>query len=254
MSRPAIELRGLTKRHPPRDGAPGAELLRGVDLAVEAGECLAVEGQSGSGKSTLLHLLGGLDRDYGGSLRVLGEELSALDDARLSALRARSIGFVFQSFNLLPQLTALENVLLPDAFLGLEDAGERARRGLARVGLAGRERARPAELSGGERQRVAIARALLAAPPLLLCDEPTGNLDAQTGEGIIDLFRGLHREGTTLLIVTHEGRVSRAATRVLLLRQGRLEPALVDPLHTPSEGALEGGGPSGVERRARPGP
>jgi putative ABC transport system ATP-binding protein len=250
----AIELRGLVKRYPPRDGAPRAELLAGLDLEVQPGECVAIEGQSGSGKSTLLHLLGGLDRDYGGSLRVLGEELAALDDERLSALRARSIGFVFQSFNLLPQLTALENVLLPDAFLGLPDAGARARQGLERVGLAGRERAKPFELSGGERQRVAIARALLAGPPLLLCDEPTGNLDARTGEGIIDLFRGLNREGTTLLIVTHEGRVSRAASRVLLLREGRLQPAPVDPLHTPSGGAVAGAGPGGVERRARPAP
>ena len=232
----ALELRSVTKRYPPRDGAPAQDLLRGVDLEVPRGDFVAIEGQSGSGKSTLLHLIGGLDRDFGGTLRVLGEELRALDDAQLSGLRNRGIGFVFQAFNLLPQLTALENVLLPEAFGELADAPARARAALEQVGLGHQAGARPAQLSGGERQRVAIARALLLQPPLLLCDEPTGNLDARTGEGIIDLFRALHRAGSTLLIVTHEVRVSRAATRVLLLRDGRLEAPTVDPLQA-DEGA-----------------
>ena len=240
----ALELRGVTKRYPPRDGAPTQELLRALDLEVAGGEFVAIEGQSGSGKSTLLHLLGGLDRDYGGSLRVLGEELRALDDAGLAALRNRGVGFVFQSFNLLPQLSALENVLLPEAFLHHAgppvDAPARARAALERVGLSHKAAARPAQLSGGERQRVAIARALLLEPPLLLCDEPTGNLDARTGEGIIELFRALHHAGSTLLIVTHEVRVSRAASRVLLLRDGRLEAPAVDPLQ--AEGAAPAAG------------
>jgi putative ABC transport system ATP-binding protein len=222
----AIELRALRKRYPPR--APGAapqELWRGLDLTVDEGEFVAIEGQSGTGKSTLLHVLGGLDRDYEGEVLVLGERLRGLSDARLAALRHARIGFVFQSFNLLADLTALENVLLPDYFGdGVPDAERRATEGLARVGLADKASARPTALSGGERQRVAIARALLARPPLLLADEPTGNLDARTGEGIIDLFRELHRDGMTLLVVTHEVRVSRAASRVLVLREGALFP------------------------------
>jgi len=199
----AIELRGVAKQYPPREpGLLPQDLLRGVDLVVRRGEFVAVEGQSGSGKSTLLHVLGGLDREFAGEALVLGCDLRAVTDAELAALRHTQIGFVFQSFNLLPALTARE--------------------ALDRVGLADKARARPAALSGGERQRVAIARALVARPPLLLADEPTGNLDARTGEGVIDLFRQLHREGMTLLIVTHEARVSHAATRVLVLREGRL--------------------------------
>jgi putative ABC transport system ATP-binding protein len=236
----ALELRGVTKHYPPRAGEPAATrpLLAGVDLEVPRGEFVAIEGQSGSGKSTLLHLAGGLDRAYTGSVQLLGEDLAALSDAQLSERRNRSLGFVFQAFNLLPQLSALENVLLPAAFGGA-DAGDftaRAREVLGLVGLSGKLTARPAQLSGGERQRVAIARALLLKPTLLLCDEPTGNLDARTGAGIIDLFTELHRAGTTLLIVTHEVRVSRAATRVLLLREGRLEPQTHDPLQQPGEG------------------
>ncbi|HEX9574736.1 MAG TPA: ABC transporter ATP-binding protein [Myxococcales bacterium] len=200
-------------------------MWRGLDLTVEEGEFVAIEGQSGSGKSTLLHVVGGLDRDYEGEVLVLGERLRTLSDARLAALRHARIGFIFQSFNLLAELTALENVLLPDYFGdGVPDAGQRAREGLERVGLADKASSRPTALSGGERQRVAIARALLARPPLLLADEPTGNLDARTGEGIIGLFRELHREGMTLLVVTHEVRVSRAASRVLVLREGALFP------------------------------
>jgi putative ABC transport system ATP-binding protein len=221
----AIELRGVKKRYPPREpGLAPQDLLRGVDLTVRRGEFVAVEGESGSGKSTLLHLLGGLDRDFEGDARVLGCDLRAVSDAELAALRHTQIGFVFQSFNLLPALSALENVLLPDFFGdGIPDAGRRARDALQRVGLADKENARPVALSGGERQRVAIARALLARPPLLLADEPTGNLDAKTGQGIIELFRQLHADGMTLLIVTHEARVSHAATRVLVLREGVLQ-------------------------------
>jgi putative ABC transport system ATP-binding protein len=183
----------------------------------------------------LLHLLGGLDRDFEGEVQVLGCDLRGLSDVELAALRHTQIGFIFQSFNLLPGLTALENVLLPDFFGdGVPDAERRAREALARVGLADKAKSRPAALSGGERQRVAIARALLARPPLLLADEPTGNLDAQTGEGVISLFRELHKEGMTLLIVTHEARVSHAANRVMVLREGRLaaETSEKHPLET----------------------
>jgi len=222
----AIALRGLRKQYPPREaGGEPQKLWRGLDLTVAEGEFVAVEGQSGTGKSTLLHIVGGLDRAYEGEVVVLGEPLRGLSDARLAALRHVHIGFIFQSFNLLGELTALENVLLPDYFGdGVPDAERRAREGLARVGMADKASARPTALSGGERQRVAIARALLARPPLLLADEPTGNLDARTGEGIIGLFRELHRDGITLLVVTHEARVSRAASRVLVLRDGELFP------------------------------
>jgi putative ABC transport system ATP-binding protein len=214
----------VKKRYPPREpGLPPQELLQGLDLEVQHGEFVAVEGQSGSGKSTLLHILGGLDRDFEGAAQVLGCDLRRLSDVELASLRHAQIGFIFQSFNLLPGLTALENVLLPDFFGdGVPDADRRAREALDRVGLAGKARSRPAALSGGERQRVAIARALLARPPLLLADEPTGNLDAKTGEGVIALFRELHEEGMTLLIVTHEARVSHVASRVMVLREGRL--------------------------------
>jgi len=222
----AIDVRALRKRYPPREpGGVPQDLWRGLELTVDEGEFVAIEGQSGSGKSTLLHILGGLDRAYQGAVRVLGEHIRGLSDARLAALRHARIGFVFQSFNLLSELTALENVLLPDFFgEGIPDAERCAMRALERVGLADKARARPTALSGGERQRVAIARALLAGPPLLLADEPTGNLDARTGEGIIALFRELHRDGMSLLVVTHEARVSRAASRVLVLRDGVLLP------------------------------
>jgi putative ABC transport system ATP-binding protein len=220
----AVEVRALRKSYPPREpGSAPTDLWRGLDLVVDRGEFVAVEGQSGSGKSSLLHILGGLDRAYDGEVRILGHDLRSLGDAQLAALRHGAIGFVFQSFNLLPALSAIENVLLPDFFGdGVPDAPRRAREALARVGLADKERARPTALSGGERQRVALARALLSSPPLLLADEPTGNLDARTGEGVIDLFRDLHRGGMTLLVVTHEKRMSRAASRVLVLREGVL--------------------------------
>ena len=190
-------------------------------------------GASGSGKSTLLNLIAGLDSPTAGRILVGGRDLAYLGDNARSDLRLREIGFVFQSFNLLPSLSALENVLLPDFFGdGVPDAERRAREALERVGLADKERARPVALSGGERQRVAIARALLARPPLLLADEPTGNLDAKTGQGVIDLFRQLHREGMTLLIVTHEARVSHAANRVLVLREGVLQTEGAESMET----------------------
>ncbi len=181
-------------------------------------------GPSGSGKSTLLGIVGGLDRDYQGKVAVFGEDLRGLSDRALSRLRGDRIGFVFQAFHLLAHLSVLDNVLAPALFTA-DDAGLRPRALalLERLGLADRALDTPARLSGGQRQRVAIARALLRRPALLLCDEPTGNLDAETGARTIELFRDLHREGgLTVVAVTHEERLAAVATRTLHLRDGRL--------------------------------
>jgi putative ABC transport system ATP-binding protein len=229
MTEPALVLRGIRKRYPPRDGAAAVDLLCGVDLSVAPGEFISIEGPSGSGKSTLLHIAGGLDREFDGQARVFGKDLPSMRDDELAALRHDRIGFVFQAFNLLAGLSALENVLLPDAFgRGVPDAEARAKAALQRVGLYDKASARPGSLSGGERQRVAIARALVVKPGLLLADEPTGNLDTRTGDEIIRLFTELNREGLTLLVVTHEARVSAAASRVLLLNDGVLVPPDAD--------------------------
>jgi ABC-type lipoprotein export system ATPase subunit len=203
------------------------EVLRGVDLTVAPGEMVAVVGPSGSGKSTLLAIAGALDAGFGGEAVVAGERLRGLAPPALARLRNRSIGFVFQSFNLVPAFTALENVLLPGLLRqgGREPPGAlraQALGALEGVGLAGKAHLRPARLSGGERQRLAIARALLTRPAVLLADEPTGNLDVVTGEAVIQLFVGLAGAGTAVLVVTHEERVSRAASRVLALQEGRL--------------------------------
>jgi putative ABC transport system ATP-binding protein len=206
-------------------------VLRGVSLTVEAGELLALVGRSGSGKSTLLSILGGLDRRCEGRVEVLGRDLLALDDAALSRFRNHEVGFVFQSFNLLEHVSVFENVLLPSYFGDFAgDTSARAREALSRVGMVDFVGRRPGELSGGQKQRVAIARALFARPRLLLADEPTGNLDAETGREIIELFSALVREGLTLVLVTHEERVSSVATRVLGITDGRLTP--------PGDGAL----------------
>jgi putative ABC transport system ATP-binding protein len=220
-----IRLRGITKRL--RDGPREVEVLRGVDLEVAPGELVAIVGASGSGKSTLLYVAGALDRDFGGEAVVAGEPLRGLSAEARAALRNRAVGFVFQSFNLLAGLTALENVMLPGmlrrgARAPAAAVRARAADALDQVGLADCAATPPARLSGGERQRVAIARALFARPAVLLADEPTGNLDAVTGQGIIELFAGMAREGMTVLVVTHEERVSDAATRVLHLSDGRL--------------------------------
>jgi putative ABC transport system ATP-binding protein len=216
--------RGLQKSY--RDGeAREVTVLAGLDLDVAAGEFVAVGGPSGSGKSTLLHILGGLDVHYGGTVEIAGTAVTGLGDRPLARFRNRAVGFVFQSFHLVPNLDALENVLLP-AFFGdrAPGAAERARAAdaLARVGLASKADRKPSELSGGERQRIAIARALFTGPQVLFCDEPTGNLDAATGSEIIRLFQQLHRDGLTVLAVTHEERISQVAQRVLRLHEGKL--------------------------------
>jgi putative ABC transport system ATP-binding protein len=213
-----IRLEGVEKRYGTQP------VLRGVSLTVADKELLSLVGRSGSGKSTLLSIMGGLDRRYSGQARVLGHDLHALNDAQLARFRNREVGFVFQAFNLLDHLSARENVSLPAYFADgpSADADARARAALERVGMADKAESRPSELSGGQKQRVAIARALFHQPKLLLCDEPTGNLDSETGRQIIELFSQLNGGGLTLVIVTHEERVSSVASRVIRLEDGAL--------------------------------
>jgi len=219
------ELTGVSKVY--RSGARTVEAVAGVDFTVTDGEWVAIRGRTGHGKSTLLNLLGGLDRPTSGQVRLDGRDLGRLSDAELTRVRAAAIGFIFQTFNLVPTLSAAENVeaaLIPLRVSGAAQRRRRVAAALDSVGLADRARHLPSELSGGQQQRVAIARALVKEPVVLLADEPTGNLDAATGEGVIALFRELHAGGMTLLIVTHEARVSHAASRVLVLREGKLTP------------------------------
>jgi putative ABC transport system ATP-binding protein len=217
-----IRARDIVKQYTDGDGTE-VRVLDGLSLEVEQGDFVAVVGPSGSGKSTLLHLLGGLDVHYQGDVEVAGVKLAGLKDKELARFRNQHVGFVFQSFHLIPNLSAVENVLMPSHFGAANlEARKRAESLLDRVGLLAKKDRSPVRLSGGERQRVAIARALFTGPKLLLCDEPTGNLDAATGAGVISLFEELHREGLTLLAVTHEDRMSSAARRVLRLKEGRL--------------------------------
>jgi putative ABC transport system ATP-binding protein len=221
-SAPIIRLRDITKSY--GTGAAKTQVLRGVSFDVAAGEFVALVGQSGSGKSTLLNIVGGLDQPDAGEVEVLGIDTLKAGDARRAELRNRSIGFVFQAFNLLDHLTVLGNVILPASFArGASDVEGRGKEALRRVGLSDLANRRPGELSGGQKQRVAIARALFNAPTLLLCDEPTGNLDSETGKEVIDFFRELNaKDGVTLVIVTHERRVSSVAKRVIAMRDGML--------------------------------
>jgi len=223
MSPPAIRLTDLHRRY--EMGDAHVDALRGVNLTVEQGEFVALVGPSGSGKSTVLNLIGGLDRPTEGEIRVDGVELTAQDERGLTAHRRYRVGFVFQSFNLLPRLTALENVALPLMFNGVPERERliQARRLLEQVGLRDRLGHRPTQLSGGEQQRVAIARALVALPALLLADEPTGNLDTTTGGEIMTLLKTLNAErGLTLLVVTHDPEVAAFADRIVRLRDGRV--------------------------------
>jgi putative ABC transport system ATP-binding protein len=219
---------GLSKRVPLADGAPGTRelaILQDISIEVMPGEAVAIVGASGSGKSTLLGLLAGMDTPSAGSVELDGADLFALDEDGRAALRARLLGFVFQSFQLLPALNAIENVMLPLELAGDTEAASRAQAMLARVGLAERLRHYPKTLSGGEQQRVALARAFVTRPKLLLADEPTGNLDAITGAGVIDLMFELNAQArTTLLLVTHDEAIARRCVRVVRLAAGRIAP------------------------------
>ena len=219
---PFLALRGVHKHY--GEGEARLHVLHGIDMEVRDGEFVAIVGQSGSGKSTLLHILGCLDRPSEGAYVLEGEDTAGLDDDRLSEVRNRSIGFVFQSFQLVPQLTVLENVEVPMFYAGVPRAERHrvAAERLAEVGLSGRLDHRPPQLSGGEQQRVAIARALSNDPRLLLADEPTGNLDSATGEQILALIRRLHESGRTVVMITHDAHVAAAAKRRVRILDGRI--------------------------------
>ena len=208
--------------------------LQGVTLSIGRNEYVALMGPSGSGKSTLMNMLGCLDTPTSGSYLFTGENVSDMDDDDLAEIRNREIGFVFQTFNLLPRATALQNVELPLVYSGMarEQRMQRATEALTRVGLADRMDHKPNELSGGQRQRVAIARALVTSPSIILADEPTGNLDSKTGQDIMRLFGELWRGGNTVILVTHEEDIARHARRIIRLRDGRIESDEVNP-HAP---------------------
>jgi putative ABC transport system ATP-binding protein len=219
-----LELRGVHQRFPM--GEREIEVLHAIDLDVCEGEFVAIMGPSGSGKTTLLEIVGALARPSEGTVKLDGEALHALDDDGLADVRARRLGFVFQTFHLMPRMSAVRNAALPLLYAAVGRAEREAagRRMLEKLGLGHRFAHRPSQLSGGERQRVAIARALVNEPRVILADEPTGNLDGRTGREILDLFCGLHGEGRTLVVVTHSEEVAECAGRVVRLRDGRVEP------------------------------
>ena len=223
MATPVVELRGVARAYPTPQGAFSA--LAGVDLDLSTGELVAVVGKSGSGKSTLLNLIAGLDRPTAGTIRIAGAPVHALPETALATWRGRTVGIVFQFFQLLPTLTIAENVALPIDFakrLPGARARERARALLAEVGIADQADKLPAALSGGQQQRAAIARALANDPPIVLADEPTGNLDSQTGDAIFELLARLAAGGKTIIVVTHEREIAARAQRVVTLVDGRV--------------------------------
>jgi putative ABC transport system ATP-binding protein len=227
---PAVQTEDLSRVY--GEGETEVRALDGVTLRIERGEMVAIMGPSGSGKSTLLHLLGALETPSGGTIAVAGRRFETLGDHELTLLRRETIGFVFQFFNLLPALTAEENVILPALISGRRDAATRSRAAelLARVGLGGRKAHLPSELSGGEQQRVSIARALLLEPELVLADEPTGNLDTRSSAEILALLAELNRaEGHTIVMVTHDPAAAATAQRVIFLRDGRVAGELENP-------------------------
>ena len=217
---PIIHVEGLQRRYVMGDAHIDA--LRAVDLDVSRNEYLAIMGQSGSGKSTLMNIIGCLDRPTAGEYWLNGERVSTMNDRQLARIRNREIGFIFQTFNLLPRMTALANVEVPLIYSGMKKKQriDMATQALERVGLGDRMTHRPSEMSGGQRQRVAIARALVTNPSIVLADEPTGNLDSRTGEEIMRLFDRLHDEGNTLIVVTHEQHIADHASRIVRLSDG----------------------------------
>jgi putative ABC transport system ATP-binding protein len=217
-----IELKNVHKVYPM--GEVSVPALRGINLTIHPGEFVAIMGPSGSGKSTLMHLLGCLDLPSDGVVQLDGKDITTLDEDTLAQIRGKKVGFVFQTFNLIPTLTAQENVELPLFFQGVPREKRRARAAelLRKVGLDGRLHHRPAQLSGGERQRVAIARALANDPEIILADEPTGNLDSESGKAILELLAQLHREGKTIILVKHNPEAAAYAQRIVRIRDGRL--------------------------------
>ena len=215
-----IDIKNLTKKYEIGDLLVPA--LNGVDLSIDTNEYVAIMGPSGSGKSTLMNILGCLDTPTSGEYKFRGRDVSSLSDDELSAMRNREIGFIFQNFNLLPKMSALQNVELPLMYAGVSRAErrERAIKALEKVSLADRMNHKPSELSGGQRQRVAIARALVTNPGILLADEPTGALDSKTGVEIMALFDELHREGNTLIVITHEREVAEYSRRIIFIKDG----------------------------------
>lgn len=216
-----IRLQGITREY--RMGAEIVGALRGIDLTIRINEMVAIMGSSGSGKSTLLNILGLLDVPTAGQYWLDGQDVASLSQSALARVRGRRIGFVFQTFELLPRQTAVRNVELPLIYSGTPGRRQHAIEALRRVGLQDRMTHRPNQMSGGQRQRVAIARALVQRPAILLADEPTGNLDSRTSEEILDLFETLHREGQTIVIVTHESEIAQRCRRIVRLKDGQVE-------------------------------
>jgi putative ABC transport system ATP-binding protein len=220
--RPVV-IQDLYKIYHPDQPDIAVRAVNGISFTVHRGQSVAIIGPSGCGKSSLLNILGCLDRPTSGTYVLGGRNVAELDDDDLAGLRNRHIGFVFQSFNLLPRMTALENVELPLLYASVKDSRERAAHALMRVGLADRAKHMPNELSGGQRQRVAIARAIVTSPSILLCDEPTGALDSRTGKEVLELIQELHHEGATVIMVTHDLVVACSLDRALYMRDGRIE-------------------------------
>lgn len=223
MEQPIINIKGITRDFPL--GSEIVKVLKGIDLTINKGEYVALMGPSGSGKSTLMNILGCLDTPTGGSYVLNGKDVSQMSDDELAGIRNKEIGFVFQTFNLLPRTTALDNVALPMVYAGYKkpERNERATEVLTQVGLADRMDHKPNQLSGGQRQRVAVARALVNHPSIILADEPTGNLDSKTSVEIMNLFDQIHANGNTVILVTHEEDIAEHAHRIIRLRDGIIE-------------------------------